>query len=264
MGRAVPGRTETRYRKAVGKMAGILAAAAVLAASPVAGAAAENGGAFDGEMNLFAMEDESVPKPPCSTLFVGSSSIRFWFEINEDMHMPLIKRGFGGATIPDVNRYFNRIVTPYRPSRIVFYAGENDLDAGHSPAQVLADFKAFLDRKSALLGDTPVFFVSVKPSPSRWKEIEVQRAFNALVGNLAKTRSDLVYIDVATPMLRSGTPDPAMFISDHLHMKRAGYAIWKQVIGQALQEAAVPLAPDCRPTEPALPAASGQSQSLRW
>ena len=51
---------------------------------------------------------------PETLLFVGSSSIRFWGELAEDMApVPVINRGFGGSKIGDVvttpTPYFRRI-----------------------------------------------------------------------------------------------------------------------------------------------------------
>lgn len=217
---------------------GPLAYAAALLAAPAEPRFAE-------EIGVFAVEDESNPPPRCATLFVGSSSIRFWFGLREDFAFPTIRRGFGGATIADVNDRFERVVAPYRPARIVFYAGENDLAAGRPAEAAFADFEAFLARKDAALGATPVWFVSAKPSPARWAQVADQRAFNARVAALAKQRRDLAYVDVAGPMLAAGQPRPELYISDGLHMKRAGYAIWAKAIGQALKSARLARAPGC-------------------
>ncbi len=87
------------------------------------------------EVEQFVRADRVSPPPPCRVLFVGSSSIVKWKEtLASDMApMPVIDRGFGGSHIEYVNRWFDEIVAPYRPRAIVFYAGENDIDAGKSP-----------------------------------------------------------------------------------------------------------------------------------
>lgn len=222
-----------------------LAVGCSLAMPLSAPAAAQADAPFAEEIHVFAVEDESAPPPRCATLFVGSSSIRFWFGLANDFRMPLVKRGFGGSTVADVNRYFDRIVAPYHPRRIVFYAGENDIAAGKPAAQVFADFEEFLKRKDASLGTTPVFYVSAKPSPSRLGQLGAQRELNGLVEGLAARRSDLVFVDVASAMMVEGAPRPEIYISDHLHMNRAGYAIWTRVIGKALKRSAKLKAPGC-------------------
>lgn len=202
---------------------------------------------FADEIGVFAVEDEAAPPPLCALLFVGSSSIRFWFDLPRDFSVPLVKRGFGGSTITDVNHYFDRLVAQYRPRQIVFYAGENDLDAGKTPGAAFEEFKAFLALKDAALGTTPVYFVSAKPSPARWSQYGAQTALNAMVRDLAKDRVDLVYVDVVGAMLASdGKPRSDIYIGDKLHMNRAGYAIWRKAIRTSLRHAKASRAPRCR------------------
>ncbi|WP_088308277.1 GDSL-type esterase/lipase family protein [Novosphingobium sp. B 225] len=221
----------------------LLLLAAALLASPLA--AADAPPRFAEELYVFKVEDESLPPPPCATLFVGSSSIRFWFNLKQDFTFPLVRRGFGGSTIADVNANFDRLVAQYRPSRIVFYAGENDLASGATPDQAQARFAEFMARKDAALGATPVWFLAAKPSPSRWDQFAAQSAFNAGVARLARERRDLAYVDVVTPMLKDGKPQDALYISDRLHMTAAGYAIWRKVLTGGFKAAKLTRAPGC-------------------
>lgn len=121
------------------------------------------------EVARFVEADRVAPPAPCQVLFVGSSSIVKWKEtLAADMApMPIINRGFGGSHIEYVNRWFDQIVAPYRPRAIVFYDGENDIDAGKSVQRVVADFDEFMRRKTQALGETPVYFISLKPSKLR-------------------------------------------------------------------------------------------------
>src|SRR3546814_18938023 len=75
---------------------------------------------FGQEIHLFSIEDEVRPAPECATLFVGSSSIRFWFGIDRDFPgRKIIKRGLGGATIADFTYLFDAVVGRYKPRHIV-------------------------------------------------------------------------------------------------------------------------------------------------
>ncbi len=192
---------------------------------------------FAEEIRLFGVEDEIYPPAGCETLFVGSSSFRFWARLQQDFpKRKILKRGFGGASIADISLHFDRVVGRYRPREIVFYAGENDINGGKPVEMVLEDFKRFLDRKSALLGNTPVYFVSVKPSIARTSDFSKQTRLNEIISGLAATRDDLVFVDIVQPMLRKGQARPELYISDGLHMNSAGYSIWKKKIMQALSE----------------------------
>ena len=194
---------------------------------------------FRDEIVNFAEQDRVTPPPACPVLFVGSSSIRLWASLAEDMApLPVINRGFGGSKISEVNSYFDRIVTPYRPRAIVFYAGENNLDAGETPTAVAEQFRQFLEMKRQRLGKTPVFYISAKPSKLRFAQLARQTQLNDDVRALAASSSDLTYIDVVGPMLLNGQPRD-IYVEDGLHMSPAGYAIWRGLVREALERKSV-------------------------
>ena len=199
-----------------------------LAQQPPAPAGPER---FAPEIAAFAAADRARMPPPCGFLFVGSSSIRFWKTLDADMAPArAINRGFGGSTIADVDHYFDQVVAPYRPRAIVFYAGENDINAGEAPSIVTGNFVRFMDLKTKALGAaTPVYFISLKPSKLRWLQRDRQAQVNAQVQALAAQRSDLHYVDVAPAMLVNGEPKD-IYIADGLHMTPQGYKLWTEVI----------------------------------
>lgn len=190
---------------------------------------------FVEEIGQFRIEDQIYPPTGCETLFVGSSTFRFWTRMQQDFaKLRVLRRGFGGASISDINYHFDAVVGRYRPRQIVFYAGENDINSGKSIEAIMADFHGFLERKNVVLGKTPVVFVSVKPSVARTADFALQTELNRQLAELADKRNDLVYVDIVQPMLRHGVPRPELFISDYLHMNERGYAIWTDRIKHAL------------------------------
>ena len=193
------------------------------------------GAPFRDEILRFAEVDRETPPPPCPVLFVGSSSIRMWNSLAADMApLPVVNRGFGGSSTRHVNAYFDRVVMPYRPRAIVLYAGENDIDAGESPADVLAHVERFLALKDQRLGRrVPVFYISVKPSKLRAAQFQRQSQANEAVKALAARRGDLEFIDVVPGMLEGGRPRD-IYVQDGLHMSPAGYAIWRERVRDAL------------------------------
>jgi lysophospholipase L1-like esterase len=195
----------------------------------------------------FEAADKTAAPPKCATLFVGASSIRFWRTLKEDFpDRTVIQRGFGGSTVWEVDHYFDRVVAPYHPKEIVFYAGENDLWIDkRTPDAVYADFVQFMKLKDKALGSTPVWFIAAKPSKQRFEQLSQQSAFNAKVKALADRRDDLAYIDVVTPMLKpDGTPKD-IFVEDNLHMTPDGYAIWTPIVDAALDTGQKAKAPGC-------------------
>lgn len=202
--------------------------------------------AFDAAIAAFGEADGKAMPPACATLFVGSSSIRFWNSLSQDFpDRTVINRGFGGSTIWEVNHYFDRVVAPYRPKEIVFYAGENDLNAGRTPDQAYADFVQFMRLKEKALGATPVWYIAAKPSKLRLDQLPQQTALNASIKALAGQRDDLAYIDIVGAMMKpDGTPKD-IFVEDNLHMTPAGYALWTPIVDAALDAGQPAKAPGC-------------------
>ena len=189
-------------------------------------------------MQRFAAEDAAQPPPSGAVLFVGSSSIRLWDTLAQDFPgVATINRGFGGSEIRDSTWYADRIVVPYAPRTIVFYAGENDLNSGRSPQQVRDDFRAFVRRVRSELPRTRIVLVSIKPSPLRAAQLPAQRQANALLREEVAKTKNAAFVDVTTPMLGAdGRPRAELFGEDRLHMNAAGYAIWRERIAPHLRQ----------------------------
>ena len=192
---------------------------------------------WEPDIAQFEAQDRANPPRPGSIVFVGSSSIRKWATLDRDFSgLPVLNRGFGGSEIADVVQFTDRIVVPYKPPVVVFYAGDNDLAAGKTPAQVLDAFRSFVATMHRELPATRVVFVSIKPSIARWNIVDKFREANQLIRDYARTDDRLVYVDVFTPMLdASGQPRRELFLEDGLHMTPAGYAIWRELIAPVIR-----------------------------
>jgi len=182
--------------------------------------------------------DREQSPDPGAILFTGSSSIRLWGGLAEDMApLRVLNRGFGGSHIDHVSHFANRIVLPYRPSAVVLYAGDNDLaqGSGKTPASVFADLQHFVGLVHTALPDTPVYFVAIKPSLSRWDRWPEMSRANAQIEAWAAATAGVEYLDIATPMLAaSGEPRGELFIFDGLHLSEEGYRVWADVIRPVL------------------------------
>jgi len=192
---------------------------------------------FEPEIRAFEAADRASMPAPGGIVFVGSSSIRRWSSLAADFPgLPVLNRGFGGSTFPEANHYVSRTVLRYRPRTIVLYEGDNDIAIGRSPQQVLADFRQFVRLVRDSLPSARIVFVAIKPSPSRWKQVELQREANRLVRDVVATDTLLSYVDVVQPMLgANGRPQPALFVGDSLHMTPAGYTIWRAQIAPVVR-----------------------------
>jgi lysophospholipase L1-like esterase len=189
------------------------------------------------EKNVAAIEKRLKDKPPPAepVVFAGSSSIVRWDLAKSFPGKPAVNVGFGGSQIRDCAHFAPRLVGPLKPAAVVFYAGDNDINAGRTPEQVRDDFRKFVDAVQKDAPKAKVWFVTIKPSVARWKQAETQAKANALVKEYAATDPRLGVIDVTAGMLGSdGTPDPKFFVKDGLHMTDAGYAVWAAAVGKAL------------------------------
>ncbi|MBY0399438.1 hypothetical protein K2X89_04025 [Myxococcota bacterium] len=198
--------------------------------------AAEDPAFFAPEIEAFLEADRTAPPAPGQIVFVGSSSIRFWTTLEQDMApLPIVRRGFGGAQMSHVLHEAPRIVIPYAPRVVVVYAGDNDIGAGKSAETVVADFEALVALLQKSLPETDVWFLSIKPSRLRaslWPEMAKA---NARIEALAEADPRLYFLEVGT-VLRGpdGEPDRAFFRFDGLHLNADGYAAWTQVVKPAL------------------------------
>ena len=192
---------------------------------------------FAKEIQQFLDADRTNPPPKNGILFVGSSSIRLWKTLAQDFPgQPVFNRGFGGSQIIDSVHYADLIITPYRPKRIVIYAGGNDINAGKSPEQVYADFQILIDKIRKRLPQTEINYISIAPNPARWAQVDKVRATNRMIEDYARRHSKVTYIDVFSHMLGpDGQPKPDIYIADRLHMNENGYALWKQLIAPYLK-----------------------------
>ena len=183
----------------------------------------------ENEIRAFETADRALMPAPGGIVFTGSSSIRLWRSLGSDFAgLPVLNRGFGGSTLPEVNHYFSRVVVPYRPRTIVLYAGDNDIAIGRTPQQVASDYRTFVRLVRDSLRDARIVFVGIKPSPSRWRMVEQQREANRLIREIVATDPLQSFVDVFAPMLgANGRPRPEFFIADSLHMTPAGYVVWR-------------------------------------
>jgi lysophospholipase L1-like esterase len=193
---------------------------------------------FKREIDEFIEWDSKNSVPDDAVLFVGSSSIRMWPTCRRFPDMKVINRGFGGSQISDVIYYFDRIVLPYKPKVIVFYAGDNDVAAGKSAEPVLKDYRRFINIVHKAIPKTPVIFIAIKPSLSRWKLWPEMKRANTMIEDYCYRNERLFFVDISVALLgKNGKPDEKLFLDDQLHLSDEGYAKWTAMLRPVIQNA---------------------------
>ena len=185
----------------------------------------------------FEARDHDQAPPLNGILFTGSSSIRMWDLERWFPDLPVINRGFGGSAYSDLVLFADRIVFPYKPRIMVLYSGDNDIAGGNSAEEVFETVQTLLGRVRKKLPETRIAIIAIKPSIARWKLYDEIKKANALIEAACEADDQLVYVDIATPMLgEDGKPKKELLLDDGLHLNDAGYALWTELVKPHLQD----------------------------
>ena len=185
--------------------------------------------------------DRSSHDPDNAILLIGSSSIRLWEAIADDMSpCAVIRRGYGGAAYRDLCHYAPRLIAAHQPRAIVVFVA-NDITSPENspdPKQVMIDVRATLLRIRERHPKLPVFFVAVTPTESRWKAWPIVQRLNSMIEAMCHESSTTFFIPTESHFLdaASGTPVSTLFRDDRLHLSPAGYTVWAGVIRSSLHE----------------------------
>jgi len=175
----------------------------------------------------------TLPYTP-ETIFYGSSSIRLWEGMYEDLK-PLhpVNLGFGGSTLAACVWFFDRIMAPYAPRHIVCYAGENDLGDGRTAEEVYIFFRQLQACVQKQFPGVPLTYISIKPSIARWNLEKTVRYANQLIKEEIEKSDNQYYLDIFSRMLNAnGQPEKELYENDGLHLTKKGYLIWKEALLQ--------------------------------
>jgi len=195
---------------------------------------AQTGFPFDNEIRDFKHQDSLHFPKSKGILFIGSSSIRKWTDLEQRFpDKPIIRRGVGGCELSQLVKYYTPyILFPYHPRKIFIYAGENDIAAGETADSVFTNFKVLWSMIRKNLPRTKIYFMSIKPSPSRMQFHAAFDKANELIKDYLAGKRRSLYIDVNTVIYKPETtkPDSSLFEKDYLHLNSSGYDRWQKVL----------------------------------
>lgn len=184
--------------------------------------------------------DATETHPEDAILFVGSSSIRLWDSIAEDMApYPVIQRGYGGAKFSDGAVFAERLITPHRYRAVVLFFG-NDIAGKESdaePEEVVGWFKRVAGVAKRHQPGSEVFCIGVTPTSSRWDVWPEVVELNAALERACLRDRRLHYITTASAFLgEDGKPEDRHFKEDRLHLNAGGYDRWATLIKARLRQ----------------------------
>lgn len=192
---------------------------------------------YDEAIDAFLRQDSvSFPKKG-SVLFIGSSSIGRWHDLEQRLsEYTVIRRGFGGSTFAEILHYSKDIVLPYRPSKIFLYAGENDLVQGKSVPEIMETIEKIHRQIKQTLPFTTLCIISVKPSIKlEAYSADIVKLNESIKAYVEKVGCSIHFVDIFHSMLdEQGELKSGIFVSDNLHLSPGGYDIWEDVIRKYL------------------------------
>lgn len=188
------------------------------------------------EMDRIKALDAKETDPENAVLFIGSSSIRLWDDIAQDMRpWPVIQRGYGGAKFSDLAVLADQIIKPHKFRALAIFVG-NDITGGaadKTPDEVVRLFKHVVATARTHAPDAPIFLIEITPTPSRWAAWPKIKECNAALRQACEEGKDLHFIRTADEYLdAAGQPMAELFREDRLHQNRDGYARWRRLIGK--------------------------------
>jgi hypothetical protein len=190
---------------------------------------------FEKEIQEFEKSDKTISYSSNAILVTGSSYIRLWKNIQQDLAPhEIIHRGFGGSNIVEMSYYIDRIIAKHDFKAIAFYSGSNDITDSKldkTPTQVLEAFKYIVEKVRQKHPKTPIYYIAISPNERRWAVQDKIVEANELLKNYCQTTPNLHFIETMQQLLgKDGKYQPEMYINDKLHFNEKGYKIWTEII----------------------------------
>ena len=195
---------------------------------------------WEPEIAAFDKLNQTEHDPDDAILFLGSSSIRLWNTLGQELApYPVIQRGFGGSNSPAVLHYTKRIVYPHKFQALVIFVA-NDITGSQndlSPTESTENFRKIVKTIRAKYRQQPIFIVEITPSQSRWEKWSLIKQDNVRLKELCKKEKNLYFIETAKSFLNEKSePRNELFRDDFLHLNHNGYKIWGRLIKAELDK----------------------------
>jgi len=198
----------------------------------------QNPARFQDEINKIKADQTDYSSKKNLVLFTGSSSIRLWTDLQKDFpDLAVLNTGFGGSSMSDLLFYADTVILRYWPVMLFIYEGDNDIASGKKPDEIIIEAGKLVDLIRQKLPRSTICFISAKPSIARWNLKDTYLDFNRQLKEFTAHRPRVYYLDVWDRMIGpDGNPTGELFLDDQLHMNKAGYDIWKEIIGDFLRK----------------------------
>lgn len=187
---------------------------------------------FQKEVDDITKRNDSIWDSSKETIvFTGSSSIRFWKDVQKRFpKQHILNSGFGGSQASDLLYHLENLVLRYNPKKVFIYEGDNDIFAKKRPKEIIKTTKTIIQQIKKENPNTSIILISAKPSIVRWRLRGKYRRLNRRLEKLTLSEANLSYANVWDIMLNGRKVKTDIFVEDGLHMNTKGYELWFQEI----------------------------------
>ncbi len=185
---------------------------------------------WESEIQKFRNDDLERRPTSKPMVLVGSSSIALYSELEKLMQpIPIVKRGFGGASVSDVSYYRKEIIDKYKPSKILIYVGAIDIYFHHegNPNLVVSSIADLFTDIQNNNPSSDIYYIAIRPSPFQsdpWQDIDfVNEAIKKIAGISGK-----IYFINANNVVRGsdGRLLENIYKFDKMHLNEEGNELW--------------------------------------
>ena len=195
---------------------------------------------FQSSIEQFKRFDDRNSPIKDATLFVGSSSIVYWKTAQFFPDYAVINRGFGGASIGEIEYFYDEVIKRHNPKNVVLYS-DIDIENGVEPAIAVTNHIRLITRIEQDFPNANILVLDMKPTLVDFilgKNVRANKIqANNLLKKFANARSQRHYIDVTGAMVNNaGKLNGTLFLDDGMHLNDEGYQAWQPLITDVLHQ----------------------------
>ena len=195
---------------------------------------------FQSSIEQFKRFDDRNSPIKDATLFVGSSSIVYWKTAQFFPDYAVINRGFGGASIGEIEYFYDEVIKRHNPKNVVLYS-DIDIENGVEPAIAVTNHIRLIARIEQDFPNANILILDMKPTLVDFilgKNVRANKIqANKLLKKFANARSQRHYIDVTGAMVnKAGKLNGTLFLDDGMHLNDKGYQAWQPLITDVLHQ----------------------------
>ncbi len=184
---------------------------------------------FDEQVAGLVKMLEEAPPEPGGILFYGSSTMGNW-RTNDMCYsqmapLPVTNTGFGGSTAEDALYRYRELVSPVKPSLMVYYEGANDLMNNYTPEEVLDMTHRIFEWARQDFPGIKFLIMPIKLSPALQHIFDSGTRCNEMFADYAGRYDDTDILDLTSFMYNDdGSLRTDTYVEDMLHHTADGYA----------------------------------------